>query len=114
MLYGRDASEYPCTGDWVIFQSTDTDKGIILDMLPRLKTLYRLKSGSLSEKQAIASYIDKAFIVQSLDSSFNERRIERFMLQLSEESIRPVLILTKTDLGFDAEKIESSNCSRQA
>jgi ribosome biogenesis GTPase len=20
MLYGREASEYPCTGDWVIFQ----------------------------------------------------------------------------------------------
>ena len=42
MLYGRDVSDYPCTGDWVIFQVTDTDKGIILAMLPRKKTLYRL------------------------------------------------------------------------
>lgn len=108
MLYGRDTSEYPCTGDWIIFQSTDTDKGIILDMLPRTKTLYRLKSGSMSERQAIASHIDKAFIVQSLDSNFNVRRIERFMLQLSQEDIQPVLILTKTDLGFDAEEIEKA------
>lgn len=108
MLYGRNVSEYPCTGDWVIFQSTDIDKGIILDMLPRLKTLYRLKSGSVSERQAIASHIDKAFIVESLDSNFNVRRIERFMLQLSQEDIQPVLILTKTDLGFDAEEIEKA------
>lgn len=28
MLYGRSISEYPCTGDWVIFQSINTDKGI--------------------------------------------------------------------------------------
>lgn len=108
MLYGRDISEYPCTGDWVIFQPIDADKGIILDRLPRAKTLYRLKSGSVSERQAIASHIDKAFIVQSLDSSFNVRRVERFMLQLSEENIQPVLILTKTDLGFDAGEIEKA------
>lgn len=108
MLYGREVCEYPCTGDWVIFQSTDTNKGIILDRLPRKKTLYRLKSGSVSDRQAIASHIDKAFIVQSLDSSFNVRRIERFMLQLSPENIQPVLILTKTDLGFDAEEIEKA------
>lgn len=108
MLYGRDASEYPCTGDWVIFQPTDTDKGIIFDNLPRAKTLYRLKSGSVSQQQAIASHIDKAFIVQSLDSSFNVRRIERFMVQLSAEDIQPVLILTKTDLGFDADEVDKA------
>ncbi|NDW19403.1 ribosome small subunit-dependent GTPase A [Dysgonomonas sp. 216] len=104
MLYGKDVSEYPCTGDWVIFQPTDTDKGIILDRLPRQKTLYRLKSGTVSERQAIASFVDKAFIVQSLDENFNVRRIERFMLQTADEGIQPVLILTKTDLGFDREE----------
>lgn len=108
MLYGKDDSEHPCTGDWVIFQPTDQDKGIILDRLPRTKTLYRQKSGSVSERQAIASHVDKAFIVQSLDGSFNVRRIERFMLQLAEESIQPVLVLTKTDLGFDAAEIDKA------
>ncbi len=108
MLYGRDPSEYPCTGDWVLIQPIDTDKGIILDMLPRKKTLYRLKSGSVSERQTIASHIDKAFIVQSLDSSFNVRRIERFILQLSPENIQPILIFTKTDLGFDIEEAEKT------
>jgi ribosome biogenesis GTPase / thiamine phosphate phosphatase len=108
MMYGRESSEYPCTGDWVIFQPIDTERGIIFDMLPRQKTLYRLKSGSVSEKQAIASHIDKAFIVQSLDDNFNVRRIERFMLQLADENIQPALILTKTDLGFNKENVENA------
>jgi len=108
MLYGRETSEYPCTGDWVIFQPVDTDKGIVVDLLPRQKALYRLKSGTVSEKQAIASHVDKAFIVQSLDDHFSVRRIERFMLQVADESIQPILVLTKTDLGFDKDLVENS------
>ncbi|MFA6876820.1 MAG: ribosome small subunit-dependent GTPase A [Parabacteroides sp.] len=106
MLYGRNASEYPCTGDWVLFQSYDTNKGIIVDMLPRERTLYRKKSGTVSDRQAIASYVDKAFIVQSLDDNFNLRRAERFMVQILEDNIKPVLILNKADLGYDKHKIE--------
>jgi ribosome biogenesis GTPase / thiamine phosphate phosphatase len=105
MLYGRETAEYPCTGDWVIFQPVDSDKGIIVDLLPRRKALYRLKSGTVSEKQAIASHVDKAFIVQGLDENFSVRRIERFMLQVADEDIRPVLVLTKTDLGFDKDVV---------
>jgi len=108
MLHSRDSSEYPCTGDWVLFQPIDADKGIILDLLARKKTLYRLKIGSKSEKQAIASHIDKAFIVQSLDDNFNVRRIERFLVQLADEAIQPVLVLTKTDLEFDRNEVENA------
>jgi ribosome biogenesis GTPase / thiamine phosphate phosphatase len=108
MLYGREAEEYPCTGDWVIFQPVDSDKGIIVDLLPRRKALYRLKSGTVSEKQAIASHVDKAFIVQSLDNNFTVRRIERFMVQVAAENIQPVLVLTKTDLGFDKNLVENA------
>ncbi|MDH6342666.1 ribosome biogenesis GTPase [Parabacteroides sp. PFB2-12] len=108
MFYGKSSSEYPCTGDWVIFQPIDIDKGIILDLLPRQKTLYRLKSGTVSERQAIASFIDKAFIVQSLDENFNVRRIERFILQTADEGIQPVLVLTKTDLSFNREETENA------
>lgn len=108
MLYGRTFEEYPCTGDWVLFQPTDQDKGIIFDMLPRNKALYRRKTGTESVRQAIAAHIDKVFIVQSLDDNFNVRRIERFMVQILDEDITPVLVLTKADLGFDEEYIEAS------
>lgn len=106
MMYGKSDFELPCTGDWVILQPLDEKKGIIVDMLPREHTLYRKKSGTVAEKQAIASYVDKAFIVQSLDDNFNIRRAERFMIQILEEQIKPVLVLNKADLTFDKEMIE--------
>ena len=75
-------------------------------MLPRERTLYRKKNGTVADKQAIASYVDKAFIVQSLDDNFNVRRAERFMVQVQEENISPVLVFNKADLGFDRQKVE--------
>ncbi len=106
MMYGKSEFELPCVGDWVIFQPFDENKAIIMDMLPRNRTLYRKKSGTVADKQVIASHVDKAFIVQSLDENFNPRRAERFMAQIFEENIEPVLVLNKADLGFEREKIE--------
>lgn len=106
MMYGKSDIELPCTGDWVLFQPFDEHKGIIVDMLPRERTLYRKKNGTVADKQAIASYVDKAFIVQSLDDNFNVRRAERFMVQMQEENINPVLVFNKADLGFDKQKVE--------
>ncbi|NDV82713.1 ribosome small subunit-dependent GTPase A [Bacteroides sp. 51] len=106
MMYGKSEFELPCTGDWVIFQPFDDHKGIIVDMLPRERTLYRKKSGTVADKQAIASYVDKAFIVQSLDDNFNVRRAERFMVQILEENIHAVLVLNKADMGFDRQRVE--------
>lgn len=106
MMYAKSDFELPCTGDWVLFQPFDGNKGIIVDMLPRERTLYRKRSGTVADKQAIASYVDKAFIVQSLDDNFNVRRAERFMVQILEENIKPVLILNKADLGFDRQNVE--------
>lgn len=106
MMFGKLDFELPCVGDWVIFQPFDESKGIIIDMLPRERTLYRKKSGTVTDKQTIASYVDKAFIVQSLDDNFNVRRAERFMVQILEENIKPILVLNKSDLDFDKQTIE--------
>lgn len=108
VLYGRPSFELPCTGDWIIFQPFDDNKGIIVDILPRKHTLYRRKSGTVSDRQAIASHVDKAFIVQSLDANFSVRRTERFMVQIVEENIQPILILTKSDLEFNRHQIDES------
>ena len=106
MMYGKSDFALPCVGDWVIFQPFDESKGIIIDMLPRERILYRKKSGTVADKQAIASYVDKAFIVQSLDDNFNVRRAERFMVQILKENIKPILVLNKADLGFDKQEID--------
>jgi ribosome biogenesis GTPase len=108
ILYGKSPEEYPCTGDWVIFQPTGSSKGVIVAVLPRSKTLYRKKSGTVSGRQTIAAHVDTAFIVQSLDANFSPRRIERFMVQAMDEEIQPVLILTKSDLSFNESEISDS------
>ncbi|WP_270087064.1 ribosome small subunit-dependent GTPase A [Sphingobacterium sp. SYP-B4668] len=108
LLYSKSLFELPCAGDWIIVQSFDDNQGVIVDILPRKNTMYRRKSGSISDKQAIAAYIDKVFIVQSLDANFNVRRVERFMVQVLEENIQPVLILTKSDLAFDRHLVDES------
>ncbi|MNK11470.1 putative ribosome biogenesis GTPase RsgA [compost metagenome] len=108
LLYGSSSFELPCTGDWIIVQPFDDNKGIIVDVLPRKHTLYRRKSGTISDRQAIASHIDKAFIVQSLDANFSVRRTERFMVQVLEENIQPALILTKSDLEFSHHQVDES------
>ena len=106
MIYGKSDFELPCTGDWVMFQPFDENKGIIVDMLPRERTLYRRKSGTVADRQAIASYVDKVFIVQSLDANFNVRRAERFAAQILEDNINPVLVLNKADFAFDKQEVE--------
>jgi ribosome biogenesis GTPase len=108
VLYGKSAFELPCTGDWVIFQPFDNNKAIIVDILPRKHTLYRRRSSTISDRQAIASHLDKAFIVQSLDANFSIRRTERFMVQVVEENIQPILVLTKSDLEFNRHYVEES------
>lgn len=71
MMYEKSGFQLPCTGDWAIFQPFGDSKGMIVDLLPRERALYRRKSGTVADKQAIASFVDKAFIVQSLDDNFN-------------------------------------------
>lgn len=107
LLYGGDTSGYPCTGDWVLFQEMDVDKGVIFAVLPRCKALYRTKVGSESHKQLIASFVDKAVIVQGLDTDVNVRRIERMMVQIADAGISPVLVLNKCDLEHNKEEIEA-------
>lgn len=108
IMFGKFDFELPSVGDWVIFHPFDSDKGVILDILLRERTLYRRKSGTVADKQVIAAYVDKAFIVQSLDENFNARRIERFMIQILDENINPVLVLNKVDLNFDKGSVVAS------
>ena len=46
--------------------------------------------------------------MQSLDDNFNVRRAERFIAQVMEEKIKPVLVLNKADLGCDRQKIDEA------
>lgn len=107
ILYTKEPNEYPITGDWVVFQRFG-ELGIIIDILSRTNALSRKKSGTKASIQHFAANIDKVFIVQSCDANFNVRRTERFLIQVIDSGIIPILILTKADLGTDIGKLKQS------
>ena len=91
--------DLPTVGDWVKVQYFDKNTfAIIHEILPRKSLLKRKKAGNEAEYQLIASNIDVAFIMQSCNSDFNVPRLERYLIMVNEINIKPIILLSKTDL----------------
>ncbi|NYZ61542.1 ribosome small subunit-dependent GTPase A [Luteimonas sp. SJ-16] len=85
-------------GDWVLVE----DGKRIVAMLPRRSAIKRAAAGEHYKQQLIAANIDTVLVVCGLDSDFNPRRIERYLL-LVQGGGTPVVVLTKADhAGADA------------
>jgi len=98
--------DYPAVGDWVFARYYDKNTfSIIHEILPRKSLLKRKTSGKKIDFQLIASNVDTAFIIQSLDENFNLRRLERYLAMINESNIRPVALLSKSDLLSSEEII---------
>jgi ribosome biogenesis GTPase len=99
MYSAESAMDLPTVGDWVLVQlHNDSSLAIIHAVFPRKSFLRRKASGRKIDYQMIAGNIDTALIVQSCDLDFNVRRLERYLVMVSEGKIEPVLLLTKSDL----------------
>jgi len=106
LFNSEDSLDLPTVGDWVYAQLFDDDElAIIHEIHPRKSLLKRKASGKKVEYQLIASNIDTAIIMQSLDSNFNLRRLERFLVMINEGKITPSIFLSKSDL-IRTEEIE--------
>lgn len=83
-----------------MIQFTALIGGIVssLAMLPRRTFLRRKAPGRDVEFQMIAANIDLAFVTQACHFDFNVRRLERYLVMVREGRIRPIVLLTKTDL----------------
>ncbi len=91
--------DLPTTGDWVYADFFDDDSlAIIHGVVPRKTLLKRKTAGKLVDFQLIAANIDVAFIMQSVDSNLNLRRLERYLVMVNESKISPVILLSKCDL----------------
>lgn len=91
--------DFPAVGDWVLVNFFDDHTfAIIHEVLPRKSLLKRKTPGKKIEFQLIAANIDVAFIVQSLDANFNLNRLERYLVMVNEGNIKPVVLLSKSDL----------------
>jgi ribosome biogenesis GTPase len=106
--------EYPVVGDWVFVRYyNDNTFAIIYDLFPRKTILRRKTAGSKIDYQIIAANIDVVFIVQSCDFDFNLRRLERYLVMVNDGHIKPIILLSKSDLVsqtvLEGEIIEIKN-----
>ncbi|KPA18467.1 ribosome small subunit-dependent GTPase A [Candidatus Magnetomorum sp. HK-1] len=106
MLFSASSPiDYPAVGDWVMAAFYDEDTfSIIHNILPRKSLLKRKTPGKKVDFQLIAANIDVALIVQSLDTNFNIRRLERYLVMVKDSNIEPIVLLSKSDL-LDKEEI---------
>jgi len=94
------SSDLPTTGDWVYADFYDDDShAIIHGVIPRKTSLKRKSAGRSVDYQLIATNIDVAFIIQSVDHNLNIRRLERYLVMVNESRITPVVLLSKCDLA---------------
>lgn len=92
--------DYPAVGDWVVIAELDKDSAVIRDILPRA-TIIKRKYGS--KTQIIATNIDIAFVVESVDRDYNLNRLERYFAIAENGGVIPAIILNKADLLSGAE-----------
>lgn len=102
-----DESDYPVVGDRVLLDRPDDSGGTaqILSMLPRKTLLTRTAAGSKAYSQPIAANIDYLFICMSCNRDYNISRLERYIAIAMGAGIKPVAVLTKSDLEEDARRL---------
>ena len=108
----RGYSDFPAVGDWVLAKLFSEEKKGIIHVILERKTMFSRKavlSGGLpdsqgkTEEQVIAANINTVFLVNSMDSNFSLRRIERYMTGVYDSGMNPVIILNKSDIADDVE-----------
>jgi ribosome biogenesis GTPase len=99
-------AELPAVGDWVVGQASAAGAEVTIHrVLPRKSKLSRKVAGAQTEEQIAAANVDTVWIVSSLNQDFSLRRIERYMALVWESGANPVIILTKSDLCDDADRL---------
>jgi ribosome biogenesis GTPase / thiamine phosphate phosphatase len=92
----------PAVGDWVAMTAPPPGgAGAIHAVLPRASAFTRKVAGREHEDQVVAANIDVAFLVTSLNTELNHRRLERYLTLAWKSGARPVVVLTKADLAKD-------------
>lgn len=102
LLFGSEPEELPKVGDWVVFLDYG-EVGYIVNVLPRLNALSRKNPGSKTERQILATNVDRALVIQGLDREFNLMRLERYLAQVISCNIDPIVVLNKADLAEDPD-----------
>lgn len=108
MFVASTREDYPAVGDWVAITELTDNQAIIQAILPRLTIIKRTsgnknREGKKDQIQIIATNIDFAFIIESVDRDFNLNRFERYFVLAQNGGVKPVIVLNKIDLLTDEE-----------
>jgi len=103
MLQDRSpATAMPAVGDWV----AALPDGTIQEILPRRSALARRSAADRDRIQILATNIDKAIVISSLNREHDPVRLER-MVRLAESSgAEPVIGLSKSDLTEESTELK--------
>jgi ribosome biogenesis GTPase len=94
----------PAVGDWVGLADAGPGSGVVQAVLPRSSAIIRRGPTDRSlPTQVLAANVDVAFVVTSLNSEFNLRRLERYVAVAWESGALPVVLLSKADLSPDVD-----------
>ncbi len=96
-----DESIKPAVGDWAALETAETGGVVVSRILPRKSRISRNSAGTETGEQVLASNVDLAFVVCSLNSELNPARLERFLVAVFDGGALPVIILNKCDLRSD-------------
>lgn len=103
MFRASSREDYPAVGDWVTITKPDNELAIIHTILPRHTILKRKhgdrnRAGEKNQTQVIATNIDAAFVVESVNRDYNLNRFERYFSLAQDGGVQPVVVLNKIDL----------------
>jgi ribosome biogenesis GTPase len=102
-------TDLPKVGDWVALRLVSAErKAQIHQVLERRTRLSRRVVGREFEEQVLASNVDTAFIVFSLDVPLVPYLLQRYLVMVLEGGIRPVVVLNKSDL---CDRTEAEICA---
>jgi ribosome biogenesis GTPase len=92
----------PATGDWVqVVDDPDVGPAVGL-VLPRHTAIVRRDPAEEVVEQVLVANADIVGVVAGVDRPMNVARIERFLVLAADSGARPVVVLTKSDLGLNA------------
>jgi ribosome biogenesis GTPase len=99
-----DPTQHPTVGDWVVVRVGGVGDPVLIEaVLPRASALERGAVGKQTEAQVLAANVDTVLICVPADAPPNPRRVERQLAMVWNCGATPVLVMTKSDLGIDAD-----------
>jgi ribosome biogenesis GTPase len=101
----------PTVGDWLLI---DRCSRTVMRILGRKSLFKRPAPGEDRRVQLIAANVDTLFVVTSCNQDFNVARTERYLVLARDVGVRPVVVLTKTDLADDPHRFVEAARTLQA